>query len=116
MPFPTKSYGGRPSYSIQIHTPLSPSSTATTAATDGAGMADQTEGLLRQELLQEDFTAQNSKEAGLLSGNDDDTSVDSHEEAAVTIQKICKFHFPPLDPENQSWGDWNHAEAAAASI
>ena len=44
-------------------------------------------------------------------------SVDCHEEATATMQKIGKLNFPPLNPENQSRGTLDdHAKPIAASV
>ena len=55
------------------------------------------------------------KEASLSSSNDDNVSDGCHEEATVTIQKIGKFNFPPLNPEKQSRGNPNNNAKLAAA-
>jgi hypothetical protein len=51
----------------------------------------------------------------LSSSSDNSVSDGHHEEATVTIQKVGKLNFPPLNPENQSRGDPNNNAKLAAA-
>ena len=52
-----------------------------------------------------DSIANNEREVSFSVNNDENVSVDSHEKATVTVQKIRTFNFPPLNPENKTRED-----------
>ena len=64
-----------------------------------------------------DSVANDEREASFSVNNDENISVDSHEKAMVTAQKIGAFNFPPLNPENGTREDPDgRAKLAITSI
>ena len=84
------------------------------AAKQNTDMADQAE-RPQEPSLHEDPVKCSDEEVNLSSNSDESVSDGNHEEATVTIQKIGKLNFPPLNPENQSRGDPNNNAKLAAA-